>query len=81
MNLLRALITACLIWVSMSPTAMSAFGQICGAEITAGIMDLQDDQAMLYAIGIKDGQSWGITCQWKSGRPAWIVFANPRPEL
>ncbi len=79
--LTRAFIVLCLIWVAMSPQAMDAFGQICGAEIISGVMDLQDEQVYIYATGSRDGQSWGITCRWKNGRPVWIAFANPRPEL
>lgn len=77
----RALIAACLIWVAMSPAAMEAFSKIAGADIKTGIMDLQDDEVYIYAIGNRNGQSWGITCRWICGRPEWIVFSNPNSEL
>ena len=79
--ILRALLAVCLVWVAMSPAALSAFSQITGAEVRAGIMDLRDDDAYIYAVGVKDGMTWGITCRWVCGRPEWIEFSNPKPEI
>lgn len=75
------LLAVCLVVVGMSPAAMEAFGQISGAVILAGVMDLQPDQVMIYAVGRQGGQVWEITCRWVHGRPAWIVFKGRGLEL
>ena len=77
----RACIAACLILIAMSPAAMEAFGQITGAVILSGTMDLGEHEVIIHAVGIKDGLSWEISCRWIGGRPQWLIFENPRTIL
>ena len=75
---LLAPIVACLILVAMSPAAMEAFGQIAGAVILSGTMDLLESEAWIFASGIKDGQVWNIWCKWAGGYPQCVYFLDPR---
>lgn len=77
----RAFITVCLFLVAMSPAAIDAFSQISQTEITSGVMDLQDNQVLIYAVGVKDGLSYEIKCRWVGGQPKWIVFSDPKANL
>ena len=74
-------VLACLILVAMSPAAMDAFGQIAGAVIVGGVMDLGESESWIFAIGIKDGQSWEIYCRWAGGLPQCVYFLDPQPIL
>ena len=78
--MLRAFIA--LLWVLMSPQAMDAFGQLTRAEITSGVMDLEDAMTgTIYAIGKKNGQTWQIEAGWRNGYPLYFLFTNPEPGL
>ena len=77
-----ASIFACLILVTMSPAAMEAFGQISGATILSGTMDLGNDfRVRIVAMGIRDGVCWEIESKWENGYPQWIKFLNPQPVI
>ena len=76
-----ALILPFLVIVAMSPAALDAFGQITGAVILSGTMDLEEHEVKIFAVGIKDGLTWEITTRWIGGMPQCLVFANPRTNL
>jgi hypothetical protein len=71
----------CLVLITMSPAAMEAFGQITGATILSGTMDLGEGEVSISAVGVKDGLVWDIKSEWKNGYPQWIHFLNPRPSI
>lgn len=76
-----AFVLVCLVLVAMSPAAMEAFGQITGAVIVSGVMELGETESYIFAVGVKDGQSWEITCKWVGGMPQCLYFQDPQPIL
>jgi hypothetical protein len=77
---IRALIL--IVWMLMTPKMMSAFGQIAGAEIISGCVDLSGPMTgTVYAVGKMEGQVWDITAEWENGYPSVIRFTNPQSDL
>jgi len=67
--------------IAMTPAAREAFTQITGAWIVSGIIDLQETEQFIKALGIKDGLLCEITSRWVGGRPAWIKFQALGAEI
>jgi hypothetical protein len=71
-----------IIWMLLTPKMMDAFGQIAGAEIISGCMDLSGPMTgKVYAVGKMDGVTWDITAEWENGYPTVIRFMNPQSDL
>lgn len=71
-----------ILWILLSPEAMSALSQITESQILSGCMELESGMTgMIYAEGRKEGQIWDITAKWKDGLPQWVRFDKPRSEL
>lgn len=77
-------IASILLWfmIAMSPQALEAFGQITGAEIVSGTMDLQEGgRAVIDAIGRQNGAVMRFQCLWLGGRPVVITKVALRGEI
>jgi len=71
-----------IVWVLMNQTMMNAFGQIAGARILSGAIDMYAPMSgTIYAVGKMEGQTWDITAEWINGYPGIIVFTNPQSDL
>jgi hypothetical protein len=80
MRSLASFILVLLIMV-MSPELREAFGEVAGALIISGTVDLQETEQFLDCIGERNGVRYQITSRWVGGAPAWIKFEMVETEL
>lgn len=73
MRKLAAIIMLILVLIPLGPMGIDGLSQLSGIAITWGQYDLQEDGAIVYGQGVKDGSLWEVWCAWKCGLPQIIV--------
>ena len=77
---MKTIVLIMVLIITMTPTAMKAFSQICDMKIKSGTMTSLNTGALIEAVGNKNGIDWNILCVWKGGMPTWIYYSNPKIE-